>query len=155
MVQNDPRQQKPMPPRNLMNDLEAFFQQNPFQDVLKSIDDFFENHGSLLKTFPVHLFETKQNWVVEAELPGVPREAIHIELLDSSLRIIVENDWQMDAEHKEKGTYTHERRFDHAERLIPIPYTIDRSSTRASFANGILKIQGPRFPKTDHTLTIE
>lgn len=155
MDQQDPRQQKKPAPRNLMNDLDAFFQQNPFQDVLKSIDEFFENHGAFPKTFPVRSFETKQNWIVEAELPGIPRESIHIELLDSRIRIIIENDLEMEATHKENGTHSRERRFDHTERIVNIPYTIDRSRTRASFANGILRIQGPRFPKTNNTLTIE
>lgn len=155
MDQQEPHQKKPQDPRNLMNDLDSFFQQNPFQDVLKSIDDFFENHARFPKTFPVRLYETKEHWVVEAELPGVSRESIHLELLEDRVRIIVENDVQMDAEHKEKGTHTHERRFDHAERLIALPYTIDRARTHASFTNGLLKITGPRFPKTGNTLTIE
>ncbi|MFT8872840.1 MAG: Hsp20/alpha crystallin family protein [Sporolactobacillus sp.] len=155
MEHHDPRDEKPVVPRNLMNDLEAFFQQNPFQDVLKSIDEFFESSGHTANHFPVHLSETKQNWIIEAELPGVRKDAIHVELLDSGVRIIVENDVEMETEHKEKGTYMLERHFDHAERTVAIPYVIDRKRTRAAFADGLLRIEGSKFPKTGNTLTID
>ncbi|RYL95057.1 Hsp20/alpha crystallin family protein [Sporolactobacillus sp. THM7-4] len=141
--------------RSLMDQIDAFFQQDPFRGVLQSIDDFFENKSFFSAGFPVRLYETTDEWVIEAELPGVKRENIHIDLYDDYLRIAVENDMEMESQHSKKGTYTHERRIDRAERVIPLRYTIDRSRTRASFANGVLKIRGPKYPKTSNTLTIE
>ncbi|MCO7175085.1 Hsp20/alpha crystallin family protein [Sporolactobacillus kofuensis] len=154
MDNKDPR--KPQQPikRNLMDDIDAFFQSNPFGDIFKSIDQFFSNH-SLGGGFPVRLYDTKNEWVVEAELPGAKRENIHIELLDDHVKIIVENDVEMESQHKETGAYSHERRFDHAERLITLPYMIDRSRTQASYMNGLLKIHGPKTPKKGHSLSID
>ncbi|RYM02902.1 Hsp20/alpha crystallin family protein [Sporolactobacillus sp. THM7-7] len=141
--------------RSLMDQIDGFFQQDPFRGLLRSIDEFFENNTLLSSGFPVRLYETKDEWVVEAELPGASRENIHIDLLGDQIRIAVENDMKMETQHEEKGTYTKERRFEHAERLIFVRHPIDRSRTRASFSNGVLKIHGPKYPKTKNTLTIE
>ncbi|MCL1631346.1 Hsp20/alpha crystallin family protein [Sporolactobacillus sp. CPB3-1] len=138
--------------RNLMNDIDAFFQGNPFGDVLKSIDDFFSSHS--FAGFPVRLYETKDEWVVEAELPGADRNNIHIELLGDKVKISVENDVEMESQHQETGMYQHEHRFDHAERIVTVPYAIDRAHTQASYVNGILKVHGPKKPKIGHRLSI-
>jgi HSP20 family protein len=154
MMDNKDHQKSEQPiRRNLMNDLDAFFQSNPFGDVLKSIDDFFGKHS--FAGFPVRLYDTKNEWVVEAELPGADRKNIHIELLGDKVKITVENDMEMESQHQETGAYSHERRFDHAERVVTLPYMIDRSRTQASYINGILKIHGPKSPKIGHNLSID
>lgn len=140
--------------RNLMDEIDTFFQQDPFRGILKSIDDFFEKH-SFFAGFSVRQYESGDEWIVEAELPGVKQENIHIELLGDRIRIAIENDVSMETKNEEKSIQTHERRFERAERLIVLPYTIDRSRTRASFSNGILKIHGPKHPKAIDTLAIE
>lgn len=154
MDDQDPRELRPIR-RNPMQDLDSFFQQDPFRGILKSIDDFFENHSLFSGGFRTRFYETKDEWVVEAELPGAKRENIHIELLGDRVRIAVENDVEIETEHKEKGTYSHERQFDHAERIIALPYAIDRSKTHAAFLNGVLKIHGPKYPQNGNTLSIE
>jgi HSP20 family protein len=153
MDEKDERRQAPR--RTPMDDLEDFFRQDPFRGILKSIDDFFANHALLPKSFPVRLYETKTEWIVEAELPGVDKGNIHVELLDDRIRIIIESDAAMEAEHKEKGTYSQQRHFERAERIVSLPYAIDRAQTRAAFSNGVLKISGPKFPSTGNTLTIK
>lgn len=154
MDNKDP--QKPQQPikRRPLDELDAFFQSNPFGGVLKSIDEFFNSH-SFVGGFPVRLYDTKDEWVVEAELPGADRESIHIELLGDRVKITVENDVEMESQHQESGVYSHERRFDHAERIVTLPYRIDRSRTQAAYTNGVLKIHGPKLPKTGHTLSID
>ncbi|KLI03530.1 Hsp20/alpha crystallin family protein [Sporolactobacillus inulinus] len=153
MDKNNP--DKPQLPkrRNLMNDLDAFFERNPFGDVLRSIDDFFSSRSS--SAFPVHFFETEKEWVVEAELPGAERKNIHIELFSDKVKISVNNNVVMNTQHQQTGAFTHECRFDHAERIVTIPYTVDRARTQASYINGILKIHGPKTPKKGHRLSIE
>ncbi|WP_100486757.1 Hsp20/alpha crystallin family protein [Sporolactobacillus pectinivorans] len=153
----EPRQPMKRNParRSPMEDLDSFFQQDPFRGILKSIDDFFENHSMFPGGFPVRLYETKDEWVVEADLPGAKRENIHIELLGDRVRIAVENDVEIETEHKEKGTYSHERQFGHAERFVVLPYTIDRAKTQASFQNGVLKVHGPKYPNNGNMLSIE
>ncbi|MCO7125530.1 Hsp20/alpha crystallin family protein [Sporolactobacillus shoreicorticis] len=153
MDSKDPREPQQPKRRNLMNDLDAFFQSNPFGDVLKSIDDFFSNHS--FTGFPVRLYDTNDEWVVEAELPGADRDSIRIELLGDKVKIAVDNDVEMESQHQETGVYSHERRFDHAERVVTLPYSINRARTQASYTNGILKIHGPKSPKTGHNLSID
>jgi Molecular chaperone (small heat shock protein) len=141
--------------RKPLDELDAFFRQDPFRGVLKSIDDFFENHSLFSGGFPVRLYETRDEWIVEAELAGATRDNIHIDLFEDRIRIAVDNDVSVDTEQKDKGTYSHERQFAHAERIIAVPYTIDRALTHASFLNGVLKIHGPKYPKTGNTLSID
>lgn len=155
--ETEPRKpSRPIPGRhNLMEQIDQFFRQDSFGGLLKSIDDFFEQHAKFAGGFPARLFETKDRWVIEAELPGVKREDIHIELLGNRIRISVENDVEINAQNEKKSTYTHERRIDRAERMFTLPYTIDRSRTHATFSNGLLKISGPKYPNTQNTLAIE
>lgn len=151
---NQPIKREPVR-RKPLDELDAFFQQDPFRGILKSIDDFFENRSLFAGGFPVRVYETRSEWVVEAELPGATRENIHIDLYDNQIRIAAENDVSVETDQKDKGIYSHERQFAHAERLVAVPYTIDRAQTHASFLNGILKIHGPKYPKTGNTLNID
>lgn len=148
-IKREPTRRRPL------DELDAFFRQDPFRGILKSIDDFFENHSLFSGGFPVRLYETRSEWVVEAKLPGASRENIHIDLSENRIRIAVENDASVETDQKDKGIYSQERQFEHAERLIAVPYVIDRTLTHASFLNGILKIHGPKYPKTGNTLNID
>ena len=54
--------------------------------------DGFQNEvswlvGSARDQFPVDLYEDKENTYVRAELPGVTREGIAVEIIDGSLSI--------------------------------------------------------------------
>ncbi|MFC4619934.1 Hsp20/alpha crystallin family protein [Camelliibacillus cellulosilyticus] len=131
-----------------------FFANEPNNNILNTIDAFFQNHP-FAAAFPVDLYETADEWVVRANLPGVEKENIHIETLGDRLRIAVMNDERVEENNEVNNYYHHERRMQRMERVIQLPYTAHRQRTKASYRNGILEVRGPKYPKTKNTLEIE
>lgn len=165
MEKKDHREQKSRPPAKRppvnpvnptpMQQLDGFFQSEPFRGVLDSIDAFFQQRALFPASFPVDVYETDSEWVVKAELPGARRENIHIELLGDRIKIALTNDVDTEETNDVHNYYYRERRVDHSERVVPLPYTIYKQRTKAVFKNGVLEIRGPKYPKTRNTLDIE
>jgi HSP20 family protein len=84
--------------------------------------------------FPVDLYEDKENTYVRAELPGVTRDAISVEIVDGSLSI--------QASRKEKsGEGEGAVSFS---RLVSIPDEVQAEKVTAAYENGILTVTLPR-----------
>jgi HSP20 family protein len=84
--------------------------------------------------FPVDLYEDKDNAYVRAELPGVTRDAISVEVIDGSLLI--------QATRKEKAG--EEETTVSFSRLISIPDEVHADKVSAAYENGILTVTLPR-----------
>lgn len=130
--------------RNLMQMMDEFFAREPYRGILDSIDSFFQN-SPFNYEFPVNFFETNNEWVVQAELPGVKRENIQLEVLGDRLKIAVANDQTAEENNNEGHYYRRARAFQRTERIVPLPYTVSRRNTKASYRNGILEVRGPRI----------
>jgi HSP20 family protein len=90
--------------------------------------------GSARDQFPVDLYEDKDNTYVRAELPGVTRDAIGVELIDGSLSIQATRTQLTGAgEETEKLS-----------RLVSIPDEVQADKVTASYVNGILTVTLPR-----------
>jgi HSP20 family protein len=139
---------------DLLRKIDEFFNSDFHRSLLDSMDAFFQNHP-LAWGFPVDVYETETEWIVRADLPGVDKDDIHIETLGDRLRIAVINNEQLEENNEASNYYRRERRYHRAERVIPLPYTIHKPQTRASYRNGILEVRGPKYPKTRQTLDIE
>ncbi|HET7535534.1 MAG TPA: Hsp20/alpha crystallin family protein, partial [Candidatus Didemnitutus sp.] len=79
--------------------------------------------------FPVDLFEDKDNAYVRAELPGVSRDAINLEIVDGYLAI---NATRQVGE--ESFTLT---------RSISVPDTVQADKVSAAYENGVLTVTLP------------
>jgi len=82
--------------------------------------------------FPVDITEDKDNTFVRAELPGVNREAISVEVVDGSVSI--------KASRKAKsgeGDVT-------VSRLVSIPDAVQADKVSAAYENGVLTVTLPR-----------
>jgi HSP20 family protein len=84
--------------------------------------------------FPIDLYEDKQNTYVRAELPGVTRDAIGVEIVDGSLSI--------EATRKVKsGEAENTQTFS---RLVSISDEVQTDKVSASYENGVLTVTLPR-----------
>ncbi len=84
--------------------------------------------------FPVDLYEDKDNTYVRAELPGVNRDAISVEIVDDSLSV------QATRKDKTGGEETTVS----LSRLIGIPAEVQADKVSATYENGILTVTLPR-----------
>jgi HSP20 family protein len=82
--------------------------------------------------FPVGLYEDKDNTYVRAELPGVAREAISVEVVDDNLSI--------EASRKEKSDEDTVK----FSRVVGIPEGVQADKVTAAFENGVLTVTLPK-----------
>ena len=79
------------PVRNYLKQIDDFFEQTPLRGVIADLNHFFQK-GNRLLTFPVDLYEVGDELVVTAELPGIQKEQIQIEIQSEYLKVSVKED---------------------------------------------------------------
>lgn len=126
------------PFRNLMND---FFHKKPVKGFLQSMDEFFQMPFS---TFSVQVKELDEKTLITAELPGVKKEQIYIDVLDRSINITVKNMEIVTEENEEKNIYKKSQTMQQLSRNIYLGYFIDEGKVKATYQNGLLKIHVPK-----------
>lgn len=92
----------------------------------------------------VDVFEEKDDIVVKAELPGIEKDNIEVNLTDHTLTIKGEK--KKEEEIKEENYYRAERSYGSFLRTLELPRDVRADQVKASFKNGILEV---RIPKTE------
>ncbi|MGI6702167.1 MAG: Hsp20/alpha crystallin family protein [Christensenellales bacterium] len=126
------------------------------RDFSIMLDDFFGDFlpGTFIRgnAFKVDVSETDNGYLVEAELPGVKKEDINIDLIEGRLTISVTG---QDVKEEKKSNYIHkERRYGAMMRSIYLP-DVTREGVDAEFGNGLLKINIPKSGKDDKSYKID
>jgi HSP20 family protein len=89
---------------------------------------------------PVDIEETDDAWIVEAELPGVERNDVDIEVRDSEVRISGEL-----KERERQGILRRRaRRVGRFEFRVALPGDTDADNVDASMKNGVLTVRIPK-----------
>jgi HSP20 family protein len=94
----------------------------------------------------VDVIDSGNEYVVKAELPGLKKENVEIEVGTNELSLTAKSDVEKE---EEKGkTYLHrERAFSTFRRYIGFAESVDTEKVSASMAEGILEI---KLPKLEH-----
>jgi len=91
------------------------------------------------------LSETKDNFVVKAEVPGMNAKDINISLTGDLLTIKGEK--KQEKEEKEEDYHLVERSYGAFSRSVRLPTEVESSKIEASYKNGILNITLPKSEK--------
>jgi HSP20 family protein len=91
---------------------------------------------------PVDIFETEDKVVLKAELPGLRKEDIEIQVRDNTLTLKGEK--KFEKEVKEESYHRVERAYGSFQRSFTLPSTIKQDAIEASFKDGILEISLPK-----------
>ncbi|MDR2994716.1 Hsp20/alpha crystallin family protein [Bacillus cereus] len=143
------------PVRNYLKQIDDFFEQTPLRSVIADLNHFFQK-GNRLLTFPVDLYEVGEELVVTAELPGIQKEQIQIEIQSEYLKVSVKEELLEEAEEQTSHNYyRRERSVSEASRLIKLPYSINKKAAKASYQNGVLEIRAPKLPQQHDILSID
>lgn len=105
---------------------------------------WFRTDEMELRPPTVDVFEEKDDIVVKAELPGIEKDDIDVNLTDHSLTIKGEK--KKEEEVKEENYYRSERSYGSFLRTLELPKEVRADRVKASFKNGILEV---RMPKTE------
>lgn len=91
---------------------------------------------------PMDLVETEDNLVLRADLPGVDRDEIEIEVKDGVLTVAGERKAQH--EEKREGFHRVERSFGRFSRSLELPKGIEADNIEATFERGVLEVRMPK-----------
>jgi HSP20 family protein len=97
--------------------------------------------GSEFFSPPIEIFEREGHLMVRAELPGLTRDDVHVEVTDDALTI--EGERRSEHEERQSGFFRSERRYGTFRRQIPLPEGVNADQVQASFKDGILEISMP------------
>lgn len=122
-----------------------------FYDVLDNFfDDAYNTDRSLSRhTFKVDVQDNENEFLIEAELPGVNKDEIKLEMMENRLTIGVERKEEVNEEEK---NYIHkERRYSSMQRCI---YLKDAKADdiEAKLDNGVLTV---KIPKDKEKVTVK
>ena len=117
-------------------------------------DDFFKDmapgffikplHGDPLpQSIRVDVKENGDAYVVEAEMPGVAKEDIHV-TIDGSVVTLRAEVKQMDAQTTDEKLLRSERYYGSVARSFQLPVDIDDDAAKAKFDNGVLVLTLPK-----------
>ena len=93
----------------------------------------------------INVYEKENNLIVEAELPGIPKDAVKINCTDHTLTI--QGETKKEEEEKKEGFYRMERRYGSFYRSVALPESVDYGKAKAEFTDGVLKITLPMTAK--------
>jgi HSP20 family protein len=86
----------------------------------------------------VESFQKGDQYVVRAELPGLKKEDVELELTEDALTIRGER--HQEREEEREGVFHSEREYGEFYRTIPLPEGVISESAKASFRNGVLEV---------------
>jgi HSP20 family protein len=121
-----------------------------FQDEMnRMFDQFFrggsgEEAGWGARTWapPVDLYETDDALVLKAELPGVSKDDVNVEVHQNTL--ILRGQRRHEAEVKEENYHRLERAYGTFQRSFMLPTTVDQEKVQATYHDGILELHLPK-----------
>jgi HSP20 family protein len=120
------------------------------------LNDFFRDiapgfyvrplHGDPLPTpaqIKLDVKESKEAYTVHAEIPGVPKEDIHVSV-DGNLVTLRAEVKQQDGSGDGENMLRSERYFGAVSRSFQLPMDIDQNSAKAKYDNGVLTLTLPK-----------
>lgn len=102
----------------------------------------------LLRAPAVDVYEEAEEVVLKAEMPGMSKEDLQINLSDSVLTISGEKKKEEDVK-EEDYTYS-ERSYGSFSRSLQLPCAVKADQAKATFNNGVLEV---KLPKTEEAKT--
>lgn len=115
-----------------------------YDDIDNVFDDFFRTGLSRVKadSFKIDVEKNDKEYIVTAELPGVNKDNINVEVENSILTISVSKEEEKDEKDEEKNYLHRERSSFNAVRQISLE-DVDDAKISASLDNGILTVKLP------------
>ena len=100
------------------------------------------NFGEIANWTPqIEVFQRDRQLVIRADLPGLSKNDVQVELRDDS--VIIRGERQEERKEEREGFYRTERTYGTFYRVIPLPAGVDTAKATANFRDGVLEITMP------------
>jgi HSP20 family protein len=104
--------------------------------------------GSLQDTAPIKLdvLEKEDRFVVKADVPGIPKERVHLSVDGDLLNLSIDNETAQERDEHVQGYKIHrsERSTSFARRVIRLPDSADTERITAHVEHGVLGVDIPK-----------
>lgn len=122
------------------------FSLNPFSMMRQFADDMdrtFAGTASDTRTWApaVDVQRCNGDLVVTAELPGLKKEEVTVQVTDDAL--VIEGERKREHKEDHEGYHRYERSYGKFYRSIPLPEGVKADAAKAEMNNGVLKISMP------------
>jgi len=94
----------------------------------------------------IEMYEEQGRLVVEAELPGMRKEDVQVQLEQDA--IVISGERRSESRQNQRGRYMSERSYGSFHRVIRLPDGADAEGANATFRDGMLRIDMPLDPRT-------
>lgn len=133
--------------RRLSDDMERIFEDNSwgtykFPRLFRNLD-----LTTTRWTPDIEAFERKGEFVVRADLPGMTKDNIKVEVSDGDL--VIQGERNEEKEQKDKGYYACERSYGAFYRAVPLPEGVKADEAKATFKDGVLEVAMPAAKAPD------
>ncbi|BDR65390.1 heat-shock protein [Clostridium tetani] len=113
-------------------------------------DNFFNNDFLVPIKFPKNNFradlkETNNEYIIEADLPGISKDAVKVNYSNNNLVISAKREDII--ENKDENYIRRERSYGEFKRAFYVD-NVDENNIKASFKNGVLRINLPKLEDT-------
>jgi HSP20 family protein len=92
----------------------------------------------------VEVFQKNNEVTIRADLPGLTREDVSVDITDGS--VTIQGERKHEHEEEREGYYRSERSYGSFCRVIPLPEGTITEQAKASFKDGVLEITVPAPP---------
>ena len=125
-----------------------------FDDALTRPFSQSRNGGSTWSSLPLDMYQTNDDVVVQAVVPGFRPDQVQIHVTGDVLTI--RGEAQQEQENKDRAWHIREHRFGSFERSIALPVPVVSDKAAAEFENGVLTITLPKAEEVKpRTITIK
>ena len=121
---------------------------NPFSLLTRRTLPMFGAEDFERLTPAVDMYDEGKELVMKADLPGVKKEDIHLDLSQNVLTLSGER--KMEKTIEKGGMHRYERHYGSFSRSFGLPSEVDTGKISASLKEGVLEI---RLPKTEKAIT--
>ena len=135
---------------------------SPFEEVERWFNEAWTSPFSLLtrRTWPlfsaeefenitpaVDMYDEGKELVMKADMPGVKKEDLHLDLTENILTLSGEK--KMEETVEKGGLYRCERSYGRFTRSFELPSDVDTEKITASLKEGVLEVRLPKTEKID------
>ena len=125
-----------------------------FDDAFTRPFSLVRDGGSTWSSLTIDMYETNNDVVVKAALPGIKADEVQINVTGDILTIRGET--KHEEEKKDKSWHIREHRWGAFERSITLPTGVISDRAKADFENGILTVTLPKSEEVKpRTITVK
>ena len=117
----------------------------------RHFDDIYPDYEDKM-TMPVEIRDKKDEYDIRAELPGVKKEDLDIDLNENYLTIRAKKVEEHNEEEKDGSYKKSEFKYGEFSRNIYLPQDVDAEKIDATLEHGVLKIKAPKLEKEKDTV---